>query len=96
MQTRRSYTRHRKPEQRSTLTLRFGICLMLLALVFAVRRWEPALLEPLQEQLLSNTGEVAEAFARFTASLGDGEPVVEAWSALQEELSAVTAAQEAQ
>lgn len=84
---RRSAGRH-APPRRDTLPLRLGVSLLLCALALAAQHWEPALLDPLREQLLANTGEFAEAFARFSDALGSGEPVAEAWAALRGDLAA--------
>ena len=89
MQPRYYHTRPtRTPQRRSSLPLRLGLSLSLAALALAIHHWQPALLEPLRNQLLANTGEVAEAFARFTGALTEGESAVEAWAELRDDLSA--------
>lgn len=86
-QRMRHYNR-RRPPVRDTLGLRLGVSLLLTALALAVRHWDPALLEPVRTQLLADSGEVAEAFSRFTGALSGGAPAVEAWSALRSDLAA--------
>lgn len=92
-----TYYRHRSHIRRvpqakaDTLLLRFAAALLILAVVLAVRHYDPTLLESLRARLTANTGEVAEAFARFTDTIGEGEPVVEAWSVLTEDLAGLTA-----
>ena len=89
--TYRRYHTSRQPTPRlDTLPLRFAAALLLVAVVLALRYYRPALLEPLREQLTANTGEVAEAFARFADTVGEGQPVVEAWAVLAEDLSGLT------
>lgn len=91
MQTRRVTVRRRPGRQalpRSGLGLRLGLSLLLTAAALAARQYRPALLEQVRAQLLANTGEVAEAFARFTGALTEGESAVEAWAELRDDLSA--------
>lgn len=84
MQPRYSHARRtHTPPRRSSLPLRLGLSLALAALALAIHRWQPELLEPLCAQLLGSTGEVAEAFARFSSAVGSGEPVAEAWGELR-------------
>lgn len=91
MQTRRVTVRRRPGRQappRSGLGLRLGLSLLLTAAALVARQYCPALLEPVRAQLLANTGEVAEAFARFTGALTEDESAVEAWAELRDDLSA--------
>ncbi len=83
-----------RPPQTDTLPRRLVLALLLVAAVAALRYYDPALLEPLRARLTANTGAVAEAFARFTDTVGEGEPVVEAWAALTEDLSHLSEAAE--
>lgn len=84
----RYHSYHSRPQPpRSTLGLRLGVSLLLTVLTLAVQRWDPALLESVRTQVLANSGEVAEAFSRFTDSLSGGEPVVEAWAELRSDLA---------
>lgn len=89
--THRRRTPHRSPQHPDTLPRRFAIALAILAAVLLIRHYDPTLLEPLREPLTANTGAVAEAFARFSDTVGEGEPVVEAWAVLTEDLAALTA-----
>lgn len=77
----------------TSLPLRFAAALLLLAVVLLLRHQSPELLESLRNQLTANTGEIAQAFARFTDNLSDGEPVAEAWAVLTGELSSLQESQ---
>lgn len=94
-----TYRRYRKKhcaENYDSLPLRFAAALLILAAVVAVRFHDPALLEPLRAQMTADTGAVAEAFARFTDTVGEGETVAEAWAVLTEDLSLLVSAESEQ
>jgi len=77
----------RTPQPSGTLGLRLGVSLLLTLLTLAVQRRDPVLLQTVRTQVMANSGEVAEAFSRFTDSLSGGEPVVEAWAELRSDLA---------
>jgi len=90
----RSRSRRVSNAKPDTLPLRFAAALLIVAVVLVVRHYDPTLLEPLRARLNANTGEVAEAFARFTDTIGEGKAVAEAWSVLTEDLADLTAGEQ--
>ena len=84
-----TYRRPKPTAKPDTLSLRLVISLVMVAAAILVQRYDPELLQPIREMLTANTGEVAEAFAQFGDSLGEGEAVVNAWSELQYALKAL-------